>query len=196
MTSDTWLVVGLGNPGPSYSLNRHNAGYLVLDELADRMGGRLRRHKSNRADVLEGRLEIGGPRVVLGRGRCYMNESGGPVKQLMGFYRVDPAHLIVVHDELDLPFGRLRVKLGGGDNGHNGLKSIRAALGTGDFYRVRLGIDRPQGRRPTADHVLSDYTAAEREELPAQLDAAADAVASLMTRGLEETQSAFNGAGA
>ena len=188
----TWLVVGLGNPGTDYAGTRHNVGYLVVDELARRMDGRLRRHKSTRADVLEGRLQLGGPRVVLGRARSYMNESGGPVKALAAFYRVDPAHLVVVHDELDLPFGRLRVKLGGGDNGHNGLKSIRAALGSGDFHRVRLGIDRPSGARSTADYVLSGYTSAERKELPEQVARAADAVESLLTQGLDRTQAAYN----
>jgi PTH1 family peptidyl-tRNA hydrolase len=193
MADERNLVVGLGNPGLRYAATRHNAGYRVVDLMADRIGGRFRALRG-RVDVLEGKL--GGEPVVLAKPRLYMNDSGGPVSTAARFYRVPAERIVVVHDELDLPFGRLRVKLGGGDNGHNGLKSIRAALGTGDFYRVRLGIDRPQGRRPTADHVLSDYTAAEREELPAQLDAAADAVASLMTRGLEETQSAFNGAGA
>jgi PTH1 family peptidyl-tRNA hydrolase len=191
--SGTWLVVGLGNPGSEYAGTRHNVGYLVLDELAGRMGGRLRRHKSNRADVLEGRLDIGGPRVVLGRARTYMNESGGPVKSLLAFYRVRPDHLVVVHDELDLPFGRLRVKLGGGDNGHNGLKSVRAALGTGDYHRVRLGIDRPSSaHRSTADYVLSGFSSAERQELPEQVVRAADAVGSLLARGLEATQASYN----
>ena len=192
MTDATWLVVGLGNPGTQYSGTRHNVGYLVLDELAQRMSGKLRRHKATRADVLEGRLAIGGPRVVLGRGRCYMNESGGPVKALSSFYRVAPDHLVVVHDELDLPFGRLRVKLGGGDNGHNGLKSIRSALGSGEYYRVRMGIDRPSGTRSTADYVLAGFSSAERQELPAEVVRAADAVDSLLTRGLEATQSSYN----
>ena len=154
-TPDVWLVVGLGNPGPTYAGHRHNVGYLVTDELASRMGSPFRSHKSGRADVVEGRLSLGGPRVVLARGRGYMNESGGPVKALATFYKVDPAHIIAVHDELDLPFGTLRVKLGGGDNGHNGLKSMRSSLGTGDFHRVRAGIGRPPGRQDVADFVLS-----------------------------------------
>ncbi len=192
-SSGTWVVVGLGNPGTEYAGTRHNVGYLVVDELAQRMGGRLRRHKSNRADVLEGRLGIGGPRVVLGRARTYMNESGGPVKALTTFYRVRPDHLVVVHDELDLPFGRLRAKLGGGDNGHNGLRSIRSALGTGDFHRMRLGIDRPSGgHRSTADYVLAGFTSAERKELPELVTRGADAVESLLTRGLEATQTSYN----
>lgn len=192
MSDDVWLVVGLGNPGPSYAGTRHNVGYLVLDELADRLGGGLRAHKSGRADVLEARLGLGGPRVVLGRGRCYMNESGGPTKTLATFYKVPPERLVVVHDELDIPFETLRVKMGGGDNGHNGLKSIRSALGSGDFYRVRVGVGRPPGRQSPADFVLSDYAKTERVVLPLQVGRAADAVESLVLEGLEKTQSAFN----
>jgi PTH1 family peptidyl-tRNA hydrolase len=167
-------------------------GYLVVDELARRMDGGLRAHKSGRADVLEGRLSLGGPRLVLGRGRCYMNESGGPVGALTAFYKVPADHVVVVHDELDLPFDSLRVKQGGGDNGHNGLRSIRSALGTGEFYRVRVGIGRPPGRVAPADHVLSDYTTGERKVLPLQVDLAADAVESLVTDGLDVTQSRYN----
>src|SRR3712207_5726930 len=126
------------------------------------MGGQLRAHRSGRADVLEGRLRVGGPRLVLGRGRSYMNESGGPVASLLAFYKVPVERLVVVHDELDLPFGALRLKCGGGDNGHNGLRSVRSALGSGDFHRVRLGVGRPPGRQPTADYVLSGYRASER----------------------------------
>jgi len=187
-----WLVVGLGNPGPSYAGNRHNVGYLVTDELADRMGGTFRAHKSSRAEVVEGRLGIGGPRVVLARARSYMNESGGPVAALASFYKVPVDRIIAVHDELDIPFDTMRVKLGGGDNGHNGLKSMRASLGSGEFYRVRVGIGRPPGRQAPADFVLSDYTAAERKLLPFGVDRAADAVESLITDGLEKAQARFN----
>lgn len=188
----TWLVVGLGNPGPTYAGHRHNVGYLVTAELAARMGSPFRAHKAARADVVEGRLELGGPRVVLARGRCFMNESGGPVKALAAFYKVEPDHIVAIHDELDLPFGTLRVKLGGGDNGHNGLRSMRNALGTGDFHRVRAGIGRPPGRQDVADFVLSDYSTAERKELPVQVVEAADAVESLIDRGLAQTQQDFN----
>ena len=190
-----WLVVGLGNPGPAYAGHRHNAGYLVVEELASRMGAAFRAHKTGRADVVEGRLGMPGapgPRVVLARPRCYMNESGGPVKALATFYKVEPEQLIVVHDEIDIPFGTLRVKLGGGDNGHNGLRSLRSALGTGDFYRVRSGIGRPPGRQEVADFVLSNYSTTERKELPFEVDRAADAVESLVTDGLAETQQRFN----
>jgi PTH1 family peptidyl-tRNA hydrolase len=194
---ETWLVVGLGNPGPTYAGTRHNVGYLVTDELARRTGGTWRKHKTGRADVVEGRLAPPGtddaPRVVLARARCYMNESGGPVKALASFYKVAPEHIVAIHDELDIPFGTLRTKFGGGDNGHNGLKSMRSSLGTGDFYRVRAGVGRPPGRQDPADFVLSSYSAAERKELPFQVDRAADAVESLLTHGLEATQQQFNG---
>jgi PTH1 family peptidyl-tRNA hydrolase len=190
-----WLVVGLGNPGPAYAGHRHNAGYLVVEELASRMGSALRSHKTGRADVVEGRLGmpgVPGPRVVLARPRCYMNESGGPVKALATFYMLEPEQIIVVHDEIDIPFGTLRVKLGGGDNGHNGLRSVRSALGTGDFYRVRAGVGRPPGRQEVADFVLSNWSTTERKELPFEVDRAADAVESLVTDGLAETQQRFN----
>ena len=187
-----WLVVGLGNPGPSYAGNRHNIGYLVNDELASRMGGSFRAHKSGRADVVEGRLGLGGPRVVLARPRCYMNETGGPVSTLAKFYKVPVEQIVAIHDELDIPFDTLRVKQGGGDNGHNGLRSIRKAMDSGEFHRVRVGIGRPPGRQSPADFVLSDYSAAERKILPFQVDRAADAVESLITDGLEKTQSRFN----
>ncbi|TCI98689.1 aminoacyl-tRNA hydrolase [Aeromicrobium sp. IC_218] len=186
----TWLVVGLGNPGPAYAATRHNVGYLVADVLAGRMGGRFKAHKATRTDVVEGRLA--GERVVLGRGRTYMNESGGPVKALASFYGVEPDHVVVIHDELDIPFAALRVKLGGGDNGHNGLKSIRQSLGTGDFHRIRCGIGRPPGRQEVHDFVLKPYSSVERKELDLHLEEAADAVESLVSQGLEKTQSAFN----
>jgi len=190
--NDVWLVVGLGNPGPSYAGHRHNVGYLVTDVLAERMGAKFKSHKSGRADVVEGRLQPGGPRVVLARARCYMNESGGPVKALASFYKVEPDHVIAIHDELDIAFGTLRMKLGGGDNGHNGLRSMRSSLGTGDFFRVRAGIGRPPGRQEVADFVLSNYSTVEKKELPFQVIDAADAVESLIADGLEKTQQRFN----
>ena len=192
---DVWLVVGLGNPGPTYAGHRHNVGYLVTDELATRLGGSWRAHKSGRADVVEGRLAAPGtpgPRIVLARTRGYMNESGGPVKALATFYKIPPARIVAIHDELDIAFGTLRTKLGGGDNGHNGLRSLRSSLGTGDFYRVRAGIGRPPGRQNPADFVLSNYSAAERKELVFQVQHAADAVESLLSEGLEKTQQRFN----
>ena len=195
MSEDVWLVVGLGNPGPAYAGHRHNVGYLVADELADRMGSAFRAHKSGRAEVVEGRLTppgVPGPRVVLARPRGYMNESGGPVKALATFYKVPPERIIAIHDELDIAFKTLRVKLGGGDNGHNGLRSMRGSLGTGDFYRVRAGIGRPPGRQDVADFVLSNDSSTEKKDLPFQVMDAADAVESLMTEGLEKTQQKFN----
>ncbi len=195
MTDEVWLVVGLGNPGPTYAGHRHNIGYLVTDELARRMGSGFRSHKSGRADVVEGRLGapgLPGPRVVLARPRSYMNESGGSVKALATFYKVEPERIIAIHDELDIAFNTLRLKLGGGDNGHNGLRSMRASLGTGDFYRVRVGIGRPPGRQDVADFVLSNYSSTEKKELPFQVIDAADAVESLITDGLEKSQQRFN----
>lgn len=192
MSDDVWLVVGLGNPGDKYAGTRHNVGYFVTDELASRMGGTFRRHKVGRADVVEGRFQPGGPRVVLARSHSYMNESGGPVKALCSFYKVEPDHVIAIHDELDIDFGTLRVKLGGGDNGHNGLRSMRSSFGTGDFFRVRAGIGRPSGRQDVADFVLSNYSSTERKELPFQVDHAADAVESLIAEGLHKTQQRYN----
>jgi len=190
--ADRWLVVGLGNPGPAYAGNRHNAGFLVLDVLAGRLGGRFR--PRGRADVLEGRLggTTGGPRLVLAKPRSFMNESGGPVAAVRSFFSVPIDHVLVVHDELDLPYGVLRVKVGGGDNGHNGLRSLRRSLGSGDFARVRIGIGRPPGRQDPADYVLRDFAASERMDLDAHVETAADAVESLLTSGLAATQTAFN----
>jgi peptidyl-tRNA hydrolase, PTH1 family len=187
-----WLVVGLGNPGPGYAGNRHNVGYLVVEELASRLGSSFRTHKSRQSEVVEGRLSIGGPRVVLARPRSYMNETGGPTSALVKFYKVPLDHLVVIHDELDIPFDTMRIKLGGGDNGHNGLRSVRASLGSGDFHRVRVGVGRPPGRQDPAAFVLSDYSAKERKVLPLQVDRAADAVEALITEGLERTQARFN----
>ncbi len=190
-----WLVIGLGNPGSSYAGHRHNVGYLVADELARRIGSGWKSHKATRTDVVEGRLGApgtDGARVVLGRPRSYMNETGGAVKALATFYKVPTERIIAVHDELDIDFGTLRSKLGGGDNGHNGLRSMRSSLDSGDFYRVRVGIGRPPGRQNPADFVLSGYTALERKELPLQVDTAADAVESLINDGLALTQQRFN----
>lgn len=187
--SSRWLVVGLGNPGPDYAGTRHNAGFAVAELLAERVGGRFKAHRG-RADVVEGRLA--GLPVVLVKPKSYMNESGGPVTSVSGFFKVPVDRLVVVHDELDLDFGRLRVKVGGGDGGHNGLKSLRRSLGSGEFARVRVGIGRPPGRQEPADYVLRPFAPTERRELPFHLDRAADAVESLLTVGLEPTQNRFN----
>jgi PTH1 family peptidyl-tRNA hydrolase len=190
---DTWLVVGLGNPGPSYAANRHNVGHMVLDVLAGRVGGSFKAHRRARSDVLEGRLGgVPGQRVVLAEPRAYVNESGGPVSALLGYYDIRPGRMVVVHDELDIPYGTLRVKFGGGDNGHNGLKSIRRSIGTGDYHRVRFGIGRPPGRQDPAAFVLRDFSTAERKELDWAVDRAADCVESLVCEGLERTQNQYN----
>jgi PTH1 family peptidyl-tRNA hydrolase len=189
---EPFLVVGLGNPGPAYRGNRHNVGAMVADLLAERVGGRFSKHKA-RADVLEGRLGLPpAPRVVLAVPRSYMNESGGPVAGLCGFYKIPVERLVVVHDELDLPYGSLRLKRGGGDNGHNGLRSITRSLGSREYLRVRFGIGRPPGRMDPADFVLRDFTAAERKDLDFHLDRAADAVEALVRDGLESAQNRYN----
>lgn len=193
VSDDVWMVLGLGNPGPGYAGNRHNVGYRVADLLAERVGASWRRHKSGRGQVVEGRIgALPGTRVVLARPRSYMNESGGATAALIGFYRVPTDRLVVVHDELDVGFGELRLKFGGGDGGHNGLRSLRRALGTGDFFRVRFGIGRPSGRREAADFVLSDFSTAERRELGYHLDRAADSVESLVLDGLATAQNTYH----
>jgi PTH1 family peptidyl-tRNA hydrolase len=189
MSEELALVVGLGNPGPAYVGNRHNAGFLVLDELADRAGGRFKSHKAG-ADVLTGRLS--GRPVVLAKPRSFMNLSGGPVAGLCRFYKVPADCLVVVHDELDVPFDAVRLKLGGGINGHNGLRSISQSLGTPDYYRVRVGIGRPPGRMDPADFVLRDFSSTERKELAFVIDRAADATIALLANGLEAAQNAFH----
>jgi PTH1 family peptidyl-tRNA hydrolase len=186
------LVVGLGNPGPRYAGNRHNVGFMVAGELARRMGGSFKAHRG-RADLLEGRLA--GERVLLAKPKCYMNESGGPVASLRDFFKLPPESIVVIHDELDIPYATLRLKLGGGDNGHNGLKSITKSLGTRDYHRVRFGIGRPPGRQDPADFVLNDFSPAERKELPFHVDRAADAVEALLTEGLSLAQNRFHTAG-
>src|SRR3954468_18889718 len=184
-----WLVVGLGNPGPNYAGTRHNVGAMVVDVLADRVRGRFKSHRA-RADVVETRF--GDQRVVLAKPRSYMNESGGPVVGLRDFFKLPEEQIVAVHDELDLDFGMIRLKLGGGDNGHNGLKSLRRSLGSGEFHRVRVGIGRPPGRQDPADWVLRDFSAAERKELDLHLERAADAVETLVVDGLEKAQNTYN----
>ena len=186
------LVVGLGNPGPEYAETRHNVGVRVVELLASRAGGgRFSKHKSN-ADVLEGRLA--GRRAVLAVPRTFMNVSGGPVAGLLRYYGVEPTDLVVVHDDLDLGFGVVRLKQGGGEGGHNGLRSISGAIGTKDYLRVRFGIGRPPGRQDPADYVLSDFSSAERKELEFLVDRAADATEALIGRGLEWSQNAYHAA--
>ena len=183
--ADPWLVVGLGNPGPGYAATRHNAGFLVADLLAARMGGRFKTHKTG-AEVLEGR--IAGQRVVLVKPKSFMNLSGGPTVAARNFFKVPLEQIVVVHDELDIDFGRLRLKRGGGDGGHNGLRSITKSLGSKEYLRVRFGIGRPPGRQDPADFVLKPFSSAEAKELELNVDRAADAVESLLTGTLEAAQ--------
>jgi PTH1 family peptidyl-tRNA hydrolase len=189
MTGDRWLAAGLGNPGPSYAGNRHNAGYLTADVLAARAKVRFRAGKF-RALAADGRLA--GLGVLIVKPLTFMNESGIAVAGISRYHRLDPEHIVVVHDELDLPFGTIRLKRGGGDNGHNGLRSVTAHLGTREYYRVRIGIGRPPGRMDPAAYVLRDFSAADRNELPFVLDRAADAVEALLADGLAAAQNAFH----
>jgi PTH1 family peptidyl-tRNA hydrolase len=191
-----WLVVGLGNPGREYAGNRHNVGFLVADLLAGRIGARFSRHRKAVAEVAEGRLGVGveAPRLVLTKSMTYMNLSGGPVAGLAQFYKVPPDQIVAVHDELDIPYGQLRLKIGGGEGGHNGLRSMSRSLGTKDYVRVRFGIGRPPGRQDPADYVLSDFSSVERKELDFLVDRAADAVEVVMLRGLEAAQNQYHAA--
>ncbi|NBO07964.1 MAG: aminoacyl-tRNA hydrolase [Actinobacteria bacterium] len=191
--TERWLILGLGNPGPEYANTRHNIGYLVVEEIAKRVSGSFLSHKA-RADVLEGRLGVGidAPSLILAKAKSYMNESGGPGKALADFYKTPLDHIVVVHDELDLPFESIRTKLGGGDNGHNGLKSLTKSLGGPGYLRIRMGIGRPQGRQDPADFVLKPFSTDERKVLSLFIDRGGDALESLLTRGLEETQQRFN----
>ena len=187
MPSDLVLVVGLGNPGPGYAGNRHNVGQMVTDELARRIGAGFKSSRTN-ARVAEGRISVPGPRVVLAKPNSFMNVSGGPVSALAKYYAVEPARIVVVHDELDIPFDTVRLKLGGGPGGHNGVKDIAKALGTPDFVRVRVGIGRPPGRMDPADFVLRDFAGTEREVLPSLIAEAADAVELIVRDGLTAAQ--------
>lgn len=193
MSTDRWIVVGLGNPGPQYERTRHNVGQMVLDELAGRTGGAFSAHRS-RAQVIETRLRPGGPRLVLAKPLTYMNTSGGPVSGLLRFFDATPEQLIVVHDELDIPFDALKLKIGGGEGGHNGLRDISKAVGTKDYLRVRVGVGRPPGRMDTADFVLRPFSSAEAQDLPVLLDRAADAVERIIDDGLAAAQNSIHGA--
>lgn len=189
MPDDRWIIVGLGNPGPEYAGTRHNAGQMVLALLADRIGARFKAHRTRNA-LAEGRLA--GQPVTLARPHSYMNLSGGPVSALASFYKLPPERLVVIHDELDVAFGAVRLKLGGGDSGHNGLRSITQSLGTRDYYRVRFGIGRPPGRMDPAAFVLKDFSSTERKELPFAIDRCADAVEALLGKGLVAAQNDYH----
>jgi peptidyl-tRNA hydrolase, PTH1 family len=190
MAEERWLIAGLGNPGPSYAGNRHNVGFMVADVLAARAGSTFRRQRSR---VLAASGRLAGQPVIIAKPMSFMNLSGGPVRAASGFYKVPPGRIVVIHDELDLPFGSIRLKLGGGDNGHNGLRSLTASLGTRDYYRVRVGVGRPPGRQDPADFVLTNFSAAERKDVPLLLEHCADAVESILAGGLASAQNRFNG---
>jgi peptidyl-tRNA hydrolase, PTH1 family len=186
---DRWVVVGLGNPGPKYERTRHNAGVMVIKELLERNGRSLKSHKSGAA-IAE--CEIAGEKVVLARLSSFMNESGRPLRALTTFYKTPVERVIVVHDELDVPFEEVKVKLGGGTAGHNGLKSVAQHFGSKDFIRVRVGISRPRGGRDAVDYVLNEFTGTERKELPFVLSKAADAVEAILADGPDKAMNAFN----
>lgn len=185
--AETWLVVGLGNPGPRYETTRHNVGQMVVDELARRRGEVLRSHKTN-ARVAETWLRPGAAKLVLAKPNSFMNVSGGPVSSLAKFYGVDPDHVVVIHDELDIPFDTIKLKIGGGHGGHNGVRDVAKALGTPEFPRVRVGVGRPVGRQDPADWVLDPFGATERQNLPVLISDAADAVEQLVGEGLLAAQ--------
>ncbi|WP_298865307.1 aminoacyl-tRNA hydrolase [uncultured Microbacterium sp.] len=185
--ASTWLIIGLGNPGPRYAATRHNIGQMVMDELADRRGERFREHKAG-ARVVETWLRPGGDKLVLAKLNSFMNVSGTPAAALAKFYSTDADHIVVVHDELDIPFDSIRLKTGGGHGGHNGVRDIARALATPDFTRVRAGIGRPPGRQDPADWVLGTFSAAEQKTLPIFLSDVADAVELLVDEGLLAAQ--------
>jgi peptidyl-tRNA hydrolase, PTH1 family len=189
---ERWLVAGLGNPGRQCAGNRHNVGFLVADLLAQRMGARFSRHKRVVAEVAEGRLGYGGPPLVVAKPMTFMNLSGGPVSGLSRFYKIPPERIIAVYDEIELPYGTVRGRFGGGEAGHNGLRSLTKSLSTKDLYRIRFGVGRPPGRQDPADWVLSDFSAAERKDLDYLVDRTADFVEAIITKGLEPAQNAFH----
>ncbi len=187
-----WLVVGLGNPGAEYARNRHNAGFLVADLLARRIGTKFGRARRAATEVAEGFLRPGGPKIVIAKPTTYMNLLGTPTASLAAFYKIPPERIVAIHDELDLDFGTVRAKIGGGEGGHNGLRSMSKSLGTKDYARVRFGIGRPPGRMDPADYVLSDFSASERKELDFLVDRAADMVESVVEYGVEPTQNRYH----
>jgi peptidyl-tRNA hydrolase, PTH1 family len=192
MMTEPWLVVGLGNPGKEYAGNRHNVGYMVADLLAARIGAKFGRSKRAHAEVAEGRLGFGGPKLILAKPLTYMNLSGGPVVQLAQFFKVPVDNVLAVHDELDLPYGQVRAKLGGGEGGHNGLRSMSKSLSTKEYARVRFGIGRPPGRQDPADYVLSDFGTTERKELEFLVDRAADVAEAIVLEGVEWAQNKYH----
>ena len=189
--AETWLVVGLGNPGPRYAATRHNVGQLVVDELAARRSEVFKAHKAN-ARVAETWLRPGAQKIVLAKPNSFMNVSGGAVAGLVRFYGIEPQRIVIVHDELDIPFDTVRLKQGGGHGGHNGVRDVSKATDAGDFTRVRVGIGRPPGRQDSADFVLKDFSGTERQALPNLLSDAADAVEAIVEHGLVAAQQRFH----
>lgn len=189
--ADAWLVVGLGNPGPRYESTRHNVGQMVVDELARRRGATFRSHRAN-ARVAETWLAPGRSKLVLAKPNSFMNVSGGPVSGLAAFFGIDPERIIVVHDELDIPFDTIKLKIGGGHGGHNGVRDVAKALDTPEFTRVRVGIGRPPGRQDAADWVLDPFGTTERAQLPLLIGDAADAVELIVGEGLLAAQQRFH----
>ena len=189
----TWLVAGLGNPGDQYAATRHNVGQMVIDQLVKRHSIKLASHKS-RTHIAAYKLGVGidAHQIILAKSHSYMNETGGPIKALANFYSVQPENIIALHDELDIGFAAIRTKLGGGDNGHNGLKSMTSAFDTPDYYRVRLGIGRPMGQQDPADFVLKQFSKEEKKDLEEFIERGADVVEFLIEQGLELTQGKFN----
>ena len=189
----TWLVAGLGNPGDQYAATRHNVGQMVIDQLVKRHSVKLASHKS-RTHIAAYKLGVGidAHQIILAKSTSYMNETGGPIKALANFYSIEPSNIIVLHDELDIGYAVIRSKLGGGDNGHNGLKSMTSAFDTPDYYRVRLGIGRPMGQQDPADFVLKQFSKEEKKDLDEFIERGADVVESLIEKGLVFTQGKFN----
>lgn len=193
--AQAWLVVGLGNPGAEYAHTRHNIGQMVVDELAARRSGRFTPHKTG-ARIVQTWLRPGADRLVLAKPNSYMNVSGGPVAALASFFGIDTGHVVVVHDELDIPDDAVKLKVGGGHGGHNGVRDVVKALHTPEFARVRVGIGRPSGRQEIADWVLSPFPRGARDALAVHVADAADAVEQLIGEGLEAAQRTHHAPGA
>ncbi|WP_336658710.1 aminoacyl-tRNA hydrolase [Leucobacter sp. USHLN153] len=191
VSDDTWLVMGLGNPGAKYEATRHNVGQMALDVLADRIGGKFSAHRTG-ARVAEGRVRPGGPKLILAKSNGYMNTSGGPASALAQYFGIPAERVIVLHDDLDLPFDTVKLKQGGGHGGHNGLRDIAKALATPEFLRVRIGIGRPPGQQDPADFVLKPFATAERSNLAVLIEDAADATEALVDDGLLAAQQRFH----
>ena len=191
VAENTWLVVGLGNPGAQYAGNRHNVGQMVADEIAGRLGATFKTHKTP-SRVAEGFLRPGGPKLVIAKPNGFMNTSGGPVSALLKYYSLPADRLVLLHDELDIPFDTVRLKQGGGHGGHNGVRDVSKATDDGDFIRVRIGVGRPPGRQDAADFVLKDFSGTERQSLPNLVSDAADAVEAIVEHGLVAAQQRFH----